>query len=401
MTDRPPSKPLPDPPPRWRRRCRVGLSWVCRVGLFAVVLAFVGGRAFTDLTFWSQWLFWTPPEAWLLGVWMLALAIVVLEPSGPRRRSARLGPVVVALLVLGYTGVAHWRLQNAMLRSPGPTAVRVYHWNATEATDEALHAFLREVDPFGLRRGSPAVVVLANPPLRLDWPEIARMLADREISAAEMPRHVRRGGRFVFISGRPMSAAGWTLLDLRAQTTEPGLIDDGTAMFARVELGGGPIVVWGLDWPSDPDRGRMAFVEPTRRALEKSTHLTFTRSAAGPLRQHRDRGFPAADVVVGDFNTARGSGALARLLPGMRSAHAQAGIGPDYGWPRFLYDGERHRATIPVLGLDQAFVRSGPWRATAYRMLDLGVGTHRAQELIVTVDRQEPRDPPAARAGAN
>jgi hypothetical protein len=346
--------------------------------------------------------FWIPPEAWLVAIWLFAIATTLLEPSGKNRRWARLGPIALAIVATLHVAVVHWRLQNALLRTPGPTALRVYHWNATEATDEALQAFLREADPFGMSRLTPAVVVLANPPLRLDWPAILRMLAPDEITPRDVPAHLRRGGRFVVISGRPMTAAGWTSLGLQGQTGEPGLIDDGTAMFVEVQLAAEPIVVWAFDWPSDPERGRMDYVQPSRRAIAESTHSTFTPTAAGPLQRQEHSGFPDADVVVGDFNTARGSRAVADLLPGMASAHGQAGIGPDYGWPRFLYDGKHDRGTIPFLGLDQTFVHPQAWRATAYRMLDLGVGTHRAQEVFITPVRasREP-DRTGDRAGAN
>ncbi len=365
-----------------------------RLTLFVVALGFLASRIFTDHYAWSQWVFWIPPEAWLFTMWLLAIATALLEPRGKGRRWARLGPLVLAAVATLHVALVHWNLQNAVLRKPGPTALRVYHWNATEATDEALQSFLRDADPFALRHDSPAVVVLANPPLRLDWPDIVRMLAPEEIAQRDVQRHLRRGGRFVFISGKPLTTAGWASLGLKGQTAEPDLLDDGTAMFAEVALESGHVVVWAFDWPSDPKRGRMDYVEPTLRAIAESTHSTFTPTAAGPLQREKHTGFPDAGVVVGDFNTARGSRAISDLLPGMASAHAQAGIGPDYGWPRFIYDGKRDRTTIPFLGLDQAFVRRGEWRATAYRMIDLGVGTHRAQEVVLT-PAARPRAAPA------
>jgi|GEM_PF-4953493 len=381
----------------------MALAWAFRVALFVATLGFLAGRVFTDNSVWSQWLFWTPAEAWLLVIWLLTVLTVLLETPG-KGRWARLGPLVLAAVVTVHVALVHWHLENAIFRSPTPTVLRAYHWNATEATDEALHAFLREADPFALHRDTPAVVVLANPPLRLDWPDIVRMLAPEEVDARNVGDHVRRGGRFVFISGKPMSSAGWATLGLQGKTPEPDLIDDGTAMFARVELDSGSIVVWGIDWPSDPKRGRMAYVEPSLNAIAESAHSTYKATAAGPMQRETTRGFPNADLVVGDFNTGRGSAAISKLLPGMASAHAQAGIGPDYGWPRFVFDGQRDIKTLPVLALDQAFVRPKAWRATAYRMHDLGAGTHRAQELFITragSGRKDSETQPEAPAEAN
>ncbi|MFI4917089.1 MAG: hypothetical protein ACIAS6_11360 [Phycisphaerales bacterium JB060] len=379
---------LPRKPASSRRhRVRRVLAWVCRATLFVVVVAFATGRGLSDQYSWSQWLFWIPPEAWLVPVWVLTLATALAEPPGPFRRWARLGPMLAAVVVTGYVTVAHWRLHNALLRSSGPTMLRVYHWNATEATDPSLHAFLREADPFGIDHDAPAVVVLANPPLRLDWPEIVRMLGDQEMPARSVTRHVRRGGRFVILSGPPMTSAGWTALELNAKTMDPDVIDNGTAMYARIDLSGTAVSLWAIDWPSTPTRSRMDYVPATLQRIDSSSRRVFEPTQAGPLKQRQERGFPRPDIVIGDFNTARGSAAIERLLPGMASAHAQAGIGPDYGWPRFVYDGQRDRHLVPFLGLDQAFVRRGRWRATAYRMLDLGEGTHRAQEMYIT-----PRD---------
>ena len=128
----------------------------------------------------------------------------------------------------------------------------------------------------------------------------------------------------------------------------------------------------------------MSFAAPSIEAISASTHASFSRTAAGPLRREEIKGFPPPDIAVGDFNTARGSAAVAGVLPGLASAHAQGGIGPDYGWPRFVRSNNVDRATIPFIGVDQAFVRRERWRATAYRMIDMGVGTHRAQEVILT-----------------
>lgn len=366
------------------RTIRRVLAWACRLALCGVILAFALGRAFSDAYSWSQWLFWTPHEAWLLAIWLAAITTALLEPKGRGRRWARVGPLAAAALALVYVSLAHWRLHNAVLVRPGETAIRVYHWNATEATDEALQQFLRDADPFALQHDRESIIVLANPPLRLDWPEIVRMLADTETSAAAITTHVRRGGRFVIISGRPMTAAGWTSLALDAKTPDPTLIDNGSAMFATVEIDSEDLTLWAIDWPSEPSRSRRAFVPTTLERIAASKRLIHEPTAAGPLRRREEQGFPQPGVVVGDFNTARGSAAIEALLPDMASAHAQAGIGPDYGWPRFVRDGREDRATIPFLGLDQAFIDPKEWRATAYRMLDLGVGTHRAQELYVT-----------------
>lgn len=363
------------------------VAWAGRLLLAAVAMALVAAEAFTDHHHWSQWLFWAPREAYLLATIVLACLTIFLEPAGPRRFWARLGPIALACLVLFHTIFIHWRWHNAVRPRPGNTELRVYHWNATEATDEALQDFLRSSDPFALRRGSPACIVIVNPPLRLDWPDIVRMLAADDIPMDRMPDHLRRGGRFIVLSGPVISQSGWTSLELRGITTDPGIIDDGAAVYITVDPGLGTTTIWGIDWPSDPHRTRAGFVGPSLQAIDDSAHVRYHPTAAGPLRREVSTGFPRPDIAVGDFNTGRRSAAVSALLPGMIDVHDRVGVGPDYTWPRFMRLHGKDTVLTPFLSLDQAWVRPGTWRARAYRTHDLGAGTHLAQEIELTPDR--------------
>ncbi|MEO1008727.1 MAG: hypothetical protein AAFX79_09175 [Planctomycetota bacterium] len=371
----------PDPPhaDARRPRLRATLRWLAR----GLLLATLGGWALavvaTDRTAASQWLFWTPREAWLVLAVALAVPATLFTPRPQRLR--RWLPAIAAGVLVLHTAFLHWRLANVVLRPSGPTALRLAHWNATEATDASLQAFLREQDPFAIGAATPGVVVLANPPLRLPWEDIVRALAPRELTGADLTRHLARAGRVVFISGAPISRSGSSTLGL-AGRTRTEMLDRGRAAFAELDTEAGPIVLWAIDWPSDPSIVRIDMVRPSRESIDTSVHRRFGPTAAGPMRATRTTGFPPADVVLGDFNTARGSAAVDALLPGMASAHAQAGIGPGYAWPRdHVFPG------IPLLALDQAFVRRDAWRATRYRVHDTGSGVHRAQLLAITPAR--------------
>lgn len=386
-----PTEPPAKGPAPTRRRLvwwlRCVLAWVGRMALAALAFAWVIAEAYGDMHRWSQWLFWTPREAYLLAALVLAGLTIALEPPHRRRFWARLGPVLLASFIALHTALTHWRWHNALKPRPGLTTLRVYHWNATEATDAALQQFLREADPFAQRHNSPAIVFLANPPMRLDWSDITKMLAAHDIPTDRTPDHLRRGGRFIVLSGPKITDSGWTMLGLRGATPDPTLIDDGTAIFTTIDLGHDSTTIWGIDWPSDPSRTRASLVEPSRRTLESSIHVRYVPTEAGPLRPEQTKGFPEPDIAVGDFNTGRQSAALAALLPGMASAHDHVGVGPDYTWPLFLRLDGKDYPTRAFLGLDQAFYRPGVWRARAYRTHNLGVGTHRAQEVELTPDR--------------
>jgi endonuclease/exonuclease/phosphatase (EEP) superfamily protein YafD len=87
-------------------------------------------------------------------------------------------------------------------------------------------------------------------------------------------------------------------------------------------------------------------------------------------------GFPAPDLIVGDFNIPRGSRSLRRLTLGYPHAHSQAGHGHAGTYPR-------HRQLVHI---DHMFV--GPrLRAARYETVDPGVGSHRMQVVEVVVRR--------------
>jgi len=371
-------------PPRAARRLCRAVGALAGVLALALTAAWAAGRLASDLWPASQWLFWTPPEAFALAT-ALAAAPALAWLRGP----ARLLPAAAALMIALHTAVWHWRLPNALTRDAGAGHVRVIHWNATEATDPSLQRFLRNADPFALRTPTPAIIVLTNPPLRLPWRSILATLAPDELPAAKLPQHLVRAGRFIVISGPPVGRRGTTFLGLQGRTPDERRFDNGKALFAIAAVGEHALTLWAIDWPSDPDQARSGYVRPTLEAIADSSHLDVAPTPAGPLREIRREGFPPPDVVVGDFNTARGSRAVADLLAAvgpMASAHAQGGLGPDYTWPR-----AHAWPAVPLLGLDQAFVRRGTWRTIRYDVEDAGSGTHLAQRLALSPTLTAPR----------
>jgi hypothetical protein len=159
---------------------------------------------------------------------------------------------------------------------------------------------------------------------------------------------------------------------------EPGLRDEhgpaptdpGHAMFVELEVGAPlnrNVVVWVVDLPSDPELHRPEMMERARERIE---------AWVGPYAQ----GFPEPDVLIGDFNTPRGSWSLTilRRRPGfvMADAHAQGGVGASATWP----------ADRPVLHIDQCFLAPGV-RAARYAAEDGGDTRHRMQVVDVVAER--------------
>ena len=83
-------------------------------------------------------------------------------------------------------------------------------------------------------------------------------------------------------------------------------------------------------------------------------------------------GFPAPDIVVGDFNIPRSAGSLKALGRGYPSAFDQAGRGYMASYPRVR----------PIFHIDQTFVAPG-LRVFDYRLPDIGAGAHRAQVVDI------------------
>ena len=83
--------------------------------------------------------------------------------------------------------------------------------------------------------------------------------------------------------------------------------------------------------------------------------------------------FPVPDLILGDFNTPRGSESLEALVGAKREVLAEGGWGPRATWPRRL----------PLWGIDLGFVGDG-WRVLVGRVLDPGAGGHRALEFEIS-----------------
>ena len=151
--------------------------------------------------------------------------------------------------------------------------------------------------------------------------------------------------------------------------------DPGRALFleldAREHLGRN-IVVWVLDMPSEPRLSRWVMSKEAREAIAR-----WEGPVVGSAGVRGTGKFPEPDIVVGDFNIVRGAASLSVLLPGMRNAFDMAGAGYAGTWPRHGY-----RTPIPLVHIDQMFVRSGPGgpvRAARYEVVDPTFGYHKMQ----------------------
>lgn len=363
---------LPARPPI--RRLAALLSRLLALGACGVLAVWLVSRAATDRTIATQYLFWVPTWAYL-GTSALALAVSWLlsftgrgRPSaaaGRRRRRPGRVPRLAGVLGLAAATVfmllVEWRLHALAMRPPAGDGLRVLYWNAPMRPRPVADAVLaQEAD----------LVMIANPV----WTLPRERVGERMGAAAEV-----RTARFLVLSRYPVLRWGETSLGLEGLEQVPsdawdlvelpeGSIDEGRAMFFELdasEILGRPIVVWLIDLPSDQ---RLARWEMLGAAAARIGAWEGPAHGEGAASDGPARGFPAPDMVVGDFNTPRGSASLRFLTGGMANAYDQGGAGYTATFPR-----ER-----PLWHIDQMFVAPA-LRARRYWTLTPDYGRHRIQ----------------------
>jgi len=212
--------------------------------------------------------------------------------------------------------------------------IRIVHWNAASPKPEA--AAVQQVE---LARREWDILVVSN-----DATLFGRWFAHRwEDGPGGEAWTVRRAGPFALVTSLPVLESR---LAIASRDIWLGVF--------RVELpiaGGREVVIHALDLPSDPTLPRAALLADLRRRLD-------------------DLQLPEPDLVLGDLNLDAGSAALAAAYPDLLSAFEQAGDGYAASYPR----------NLPLWQTDQTMV-AADLPICRYRFIDLGFGTHRAQEL--------------------
>ena len=272
-----------------------------------------------------------------------------------------------SLVTAGHLVFVELGLHRAVIHpARGGVPLRLVFWN--QAGREA-----GDISPIFLGR-DPTLFVLAN--RHSGTP--TRGLAQAFIDTGEA--HAAVGWPFDLFGRLPITRWASTSLKLdgRSRTVEdPTRPDPGWAAWFEVESAGGPLVIWAIDLPSDPERARMSLAEHAGRAIAGWTgSARDERGAVVPMAAGAV-GFPAPDLIVGDFNIPRGSASLGAFLraagaPGMHNAFDLGGVGWQRTWPR----------ETPVWAIDQCFVgeRVG---VRSHEVFDPGVGGHRA--IVVTI----------------
>lgn len=321
----------------------------------SVWLAAVAGRVFTDSVPALQRLAWIP-----VPVLATAMALAILGIAGsrslrgratgdrgvadagvppavpqggesprPRRPRAFGGVATVGIVLLALLVVDHLLLRWGLPRNCRG-AVRLVHWNAASPSEEEAPDASR-----ALANLEADILVVSN-----DWWLFGRPFT-REWKDQHRPVH--RAGPFALVTELPMREAR---LVLASRGRWAGLFRIEAPWAPRGELS-----ILAVDLPSSIDLPRRDLADGLRGDLQALD-------------------LPPIDLVVGDFNMDSASDSLARAFPGHRSAFGLVGQGYAASYPR----------RFPLWHPDQILVGESI-KPCGYRLLDLGIGTHRAQEL--------------------
>jgi hypothetical protein len=358
----------------------------------ALVVLYVLGRILTDRTYVTQYIFWTPWPAYVFAVALLAgMAWLCGRPARRRRERRRRAwtwrlPGIALVLMLAHVGIVEchvWRYILPARRAPAAKTLRVMHWNMTYAYPYWWDRFIAAV----LKAPRPDILIVTNPTLEDDLPQLAAALGP--------DYRAIRCGMFGIFSRAPVRERDFSSLTIPAQSGvaapsdkgEPvpetdflpdwspiprigsNVYDPGHAMCVQIDTTeqlGRPIVIWAIDMPSQPRGWRMAMARAARARLD---FLAESTDSDPPRSRH----WPLPDLILGDFNTPRGSASLDLLARGYPHAFDQTGRGQLGSWPR----------GFPLFHIDHVFV--GPQlRATSYHTYNLGLSEHRAQSAEIT-----------------
>lgn len=333
---------------RWPGLRRFGSVLLLGLGSIAVAAAALGWclrMTVSDTVPSLQKFAWIPTPL-LLAAALAGVGLLCGSRAIARSRAALVGLLVGALLLLAMSTEHLGSRWGAAKTCADP--IRIVHWNATSPSPEDSEPQRAEL------AGLPwDVLIVSN-----DATLFGRWFAHRwRDGPGGEERTVRRAGPFALVTDHPV-------LESRLAIASGGIW---LGVF-RIELpvgpgrrGGRELVVHVLDLPSDPDLPRGPLLTDLRRRLDELQ-------------------LPEPDLVMGDLNLDAGSGALAAAYPGLVPAFEVAGEGYAASYPR----------RWPLWQTDQTLVERD-LAVCRYRLVDLGFGTHRAQELsIERADEPQP-----------
>lgn len=335
----------PRGPVAWARR-RVLPILAKGTALLGILMlgAWITGRVLTDEHHWSQYVYWLPPIMMVGGAWVMLVLSAIFAAMARRLGGLLLRPVLL-LLAIGCTihlvfGV--WHLHRAIFhdRTKSPGAVRVIHQNfagkeghAPSFGDQA-HALdadivlLTNVKWGEARQDMLEQFAYFAPDERVRWVNYSYRLHAN-------PAHYRVEGDALIASRYPMTRTGMVNFGSRErlQVLSHSSSGKGWVMFIEFDLDpdrtdDAPFVVWFVDLPSNPAAWKMEVMQVAQREINAWNGAGWAMGRhVWEQRTFENESFPTPDLIIGDFNTPRGSASIEQIAPGYTDAFDAAGHG--------------------------------------------------------------------------
>lgn len=367
--------------------------------------AWITGRVLTDEHHWSQYLYWMPALAMVGGAWVM-LALSTIFAALARRLGGLLLRPILLVLAIGCTihlvfGVWHLHRAPFANRSKDLDAIRIGHWNLAgqEQDTNAIGDTFNEIDVdivllANVQWGEPRQEVLEHfehfaPDERVRWVNYSHKLnAD--------PAHFRVEGDAIIASRYPMTRTGLVSFGSRErqQVLSHSSSGKGWVMFAEFDLDlerrdDAPFVVWFVDLPSNPTQWKMDSMREVQREIDAWNGDGWAMGQH-VWERYQDEGasFPDPDMVIGDFNTPRGSASIDLLAPGFKDAFEDAGYGRGRSFA--IEDGswsENLMFKLVDMHIDLTLV--DPSHTTrGYRLIDGGDADHALQVCDIVLGQR-------------
>jgi hypothetical protein len=392
----------PEPRGFLRRRLLPTLSRLLALAALLTLLQFAIGRVLTDRVHATQYLWWIPALWSLLAAWGFWAVSAAAGRVSLRTKGMMLRPIALlgCLTLTGWVLLAEWNMHRLVLRPAQATrdqTLRVLHWNQSGGYR------MNDSDDM-IERENPDIAVVVN--ARFD--KHRRELVESLGNLAPGDEEIRLDGRVKsFSEPGHLYSSGMALIGSKERILRAGLValpyvegadpkwrtanDPGFVVWCEIEPGerfaslGRPIVLWVVDFPSDPSLWRLRVMESALEAIAAWNQPAFVADEAGRwVARGEPTRVPPPDIVMGDFNAIRGSASVAVVTPGMHDAFEEAGWGRARSW--------RQSRSNPVVNLalrladwhiDLTRVGSA-WRATRYRLIRPASGPHDAQLVELT-----------------
>ncbi|KAA0213911.1 MAG: hypothetical protein DYG94_03485 [Leptolyngbya sp. PLA3] len=373
----------------FRKRLLPGSARLLVVVALLLLVAWTVGQILTDQHHITQYLWWIPTPVVLALAWPLVVLSWILERLSTRLGGYQLRPIL-SFALLGITlwflfGVGHL---HRSLFPAGKGSLRVAYWNlAVDDQAEGAGDVILDLDPdiavvanprWDQTRGPlfEALRTLGPPPPEAETDAQGApsdpIEPDPDATEADLPDPTEPTAMHFLFSSEIALATRGSITRWGSATFAAGGVDDhehrGVVLFAEIEgLSAQILTVWVVDLPSAPALWRMETMRLARSAVASWNGPTFAPSPEGRWIAQPEAGvFPNADLIVGDFNTPRGSASLEELVGSRTNVGTVAGRGFGYTWPR----------RRSILAIDHCFADES-LKPVSARTLDPGMGRHR------------------------